>query len=392
MSCRKNFDSELQLPGAPIPGAAARRYWRSLEELSRTDEFRRLMEREFPGGWPATIDAVSRRKFLALMGASLALAGINGCSVKPAPTTEIVPYVKQPEMIVPGKPLFYATAMTLDGAATGLLVETHLGRPTKIEGNPDHPASRGATSPLHQAAVLDLYDPDRSQTVRYRGQTRTWSDAFEAIRQMIGRQRGKGGAGLRLLTEAIVSPTLQAQLQKLLDPKQLPKVKWHVWEPINRDAAYQAALWAFGKVVAPRYDFTKAERILSLDADFLGGGPALVRYADDTMRRRRSPVGAVAATGRSSTGGEMSRLYVVESAVSCTGAKADHRLRVKPSQIEPIARAIAAEVGLNVIGARRRSMSNGSKRWPAICATIPARRWCWPATGSRRPCIFWPTR
>src|SRR6185312_2142662 len=182
----------------------ARRFWRSLEELGETADFQELMRQEFPEQADVWPDDLSRRKFLTLMGASLALAGLHGCSVRPAPSEEIVPYVRPPEDGVPGKPLFYATAMTHDGAAIGLLVESHAGRPTKIEGNPDHPASLGATDAFCQASVLTLYDPDRSQAVTHLGETRTWKQADAALKQAARAQDEQGGAGVRLLTGDIV--------------------------------------------------------------------------------------------------------------------------------------------------------------------------------------------
>lgn len=370
MSCRKDLGSDLHGNAPATAGVTGRRYWRSLEELCDTEEFRRLIEREFPSQLEVAFDPVNRRKFLTLMGASLALAGVAGCSVKPAPVKEIVPYVRQPEEMIPGKPLYYATAMTLDGAGVGLLVETHLGRPTKIEGNPDHPASRGATSPWHQASVLELYDPDRSQTVRQLGQARTWADAATAIRQVVEQQRGKHGSGLRLLTEAVVSPTLQDQIETLL--KQFPEAKWHVYEPVNRDAAYQAATWAFGEPLIPRFDFTRADVVVSLDADFLVAGPGHLRHAGDFMARRRSPTGKSA--GRSTNGSlsaGMNRLYVIETAVSCTGAKADHRLAVKHAEIEQLARRLAAAVGVS-LGSDAASTESGADdstaKWIAAVA------------------------
>ena len=339
MTCRKSFSTEFSALARHGEGMTGPRYWRSLEELSETDEFRRLIQREFPSQLPVAFDPLSRRSFLTLMGASLALAGVGGCTVKPAPVGEIVPYVRQPEEVVPGRPLFYATAMTLGGGAVGLLVETHEGRPTKVEGNPDHPASLGATTAQNQASVLELYDPDRSQIVRHLGQARTWSDAASVIRDMVEKQRKRRGAGLRVLTETVVSPTLQAQLEELL--KQLPEAKWHVYEPVNCDAAYQAAKSAFGRTVVPRYDFTKADIVVSLDDDFLASGPASLRYAADFMKRRRPPLTTEAARTAA-----MNRLYVVETATSCTGAKADHRLALKSRDIEPFFRALAAAVGV----------------------------------------------
>ena len=220
------------------------------------------------------------------MGASLALAGLSGCSVRPAPSVDLAPYVRAPEEVVPGKPLFFATAMTLGGMAVGLLVESHLGRPTKIEGNPDHPASLGATDLFHQASVLTLYDPDRSQTVTHLGQTRTWDEALDVHpRRPCNSSAARRGAGLRLLTETVVSPTLGQQLHDLL--KAFPEAKWHQYEPLNRDMAFRGAQLAFGRPVNTYYDFTKADVVLSLDADFLTCGPGNLRYVADFMSRRR---------------------------------------------------------------------------------------------------------
>jgi molybdopterin-containing oxidoreductase family iron-sulfur binding subunit len=271
MNCRKHIVADLA-DHASLASATGRQYWRSLEEWSESASFRQMLEHEFPSQasiWPETL---SRRKFLTLMGASLALAGINGCSVKPAPSTQIVPYVKAPAEIIPGQPLFYATAMPLAGGAVGLLVDTHQGRPTKIEGNPDHPASLGATNVFHQASVLSLYDPDRSQMVRHLGQTRTWQEAIAAIQQAAQAQRSSRGVALRLLTPAVVSPTLRAQIDALL--QQYSAAKWHVYEPLHGDAVDAGAELAFDEIVVPRYDLTRAEVVVALDDDFLAAGPA----------------------------------------------------------------------------------------------------------------------
>ncbi len=177
MNSRKDLAGEAADLWARLDGSHGKKYWRTLEELADTETFQEIMRLEFPEQadvWPSRL---SRRQFLTLMGASLSLAGLSGCSVRPAPSVTMVPYVNAPEEIVPGRPLFYATAMTLGGSGVGLLVESHLGRPTKIEGNPEHPASLGATDVFHQASVLTLYDPDRSQTVTHLGTTRTWDDA-----------------------------------------------------------------------------------------------------------------------------------------------------------------------------------------------------------------------
>ena len=187
-------------------------YWRSLDELAGTPEFQELLHREFPQGASELTDPVSRRTFLKLMGASLALAGVTACTRQPA--EKIVPYVRQPEEIVPGKPLFFATAMPLGGYATPLLVESHEGRPTKIEGNPDHPVSRGATDVFAQASILGLYDPDRSQTLTDRGDIRPWGAFLTRDQGRGGRPSARsGGEGIRLLTGSVTSPTLADQLQ-----------------------------------------------------------------------------------------------------------------------------------------------------------------------------------
>ncbi len=368
MSARKDLGREL---GA----ARGRRYWRGLEELAGTEAFRELMRREFPeqaSVWP---EALSRRQFLTLMGASLALAGVSGCSVRPAPSTEIVPYVRQPEEIVPGRPLFYATAMTL-GGGIGLLVESHEGRPTKVEGNPDHPASLGATDVFCQAAVLELYDPDRSQTVTYLGQTRTRDDATNALRAAAHRRGGRG-RGLRVLTETVFSPTQARLLDDLL--RTYPDAKWHQYEPVNRDGAFRAARAAFGDYVETRYDLGKADVVLCLDADIFTHGAAGLRHVADFMARRR-----VRTTEQDAPGATMNRLYVVETEVTCTGAKADRRLALPASEVERFARALAAELG--VAGAPAAAPGAWGKWLAAVAKDLRANRGrCVVIPGDRQP-------
>ncbi len=307
--------------------------WRSLEEWAGTPEFEEFVHREFPDRATEWTDPVSRRRFLTLMGASIALAGMQGCSQ--APPEKIVPYVRQPEEIVPGKPLFFATAMSLGGYATGVLAENHLGRPTKIEGNTDHPASLGATDSFAQASILGLYDPDRSKTVTYLGRVRTWDDAMTALRAALAAQRTRRGAGLRLLTETVTSPTLAAQIEAVL--AEFPEAKWHQHDAVGRDSVWAGSKLAFGEQVNTVYRFDKADVVLSLDADFLGCGPGHVRYVRDFMARRRAAIEQPESVA-------MNRLYVVDCSISLTGAKADHRLPMRPSEIEPLARAFAAYV------------------------------------------------
>jgi MoCo/4Fe-4S cofactor protein with predicted Tat translocation signal len=298
-------------------------YWRSLEELAGSPGFQEALHREFPKGTSEWVDSVSRRGFLKVMGASMALAGMTGC-VR-LPLEPIVPYVRQPEDVVPGRPQFYATAMTLGGYASPLLVESHLGRPTKIEGNDKHPASLGGTDIFAQAHVLGLYDPDRSQSVVSMGDQRSWQSFITAIRGPLTAQKALQGAGIRILTPTISSPTLADQLRGFL--KIYPQAKWHVYEPVNRDNVLEGAKLAFGQPVETRYDFEKADVIVSLDADFLYAGfPGNVRYIRDFAKRRNPD-------------GNMNRLYMIESTPTTTGAKADHRLPVQASKVETLAEA-----------------------------------------------------
>jgi MoCo/4Fe-4S cofactor protein with predicted Tat translocation signal len=290
-------------------------FWRSVEEYTASKEIEELVYREFPALASEFTDPVGRRRFLQLMGASLALAGAGACTRQP--DESIVPYVRQPEEIIPGRPLYFATAVPEAGVAVPVLVESHMGRPTKIEGNPEHPASLGSTDARTQAAILTLYDPDRAQTITYRGDVRPWGGFLGAMQLAMAAQRSEQGAGLRILTGAVTSPTLIDQLEALL--KELPQARWHQWEPAGR--------------VVPReelvYHFDRADVVLSLDADFLGCGPGHVRYARDFAARRRA-----------SSEGTPLRLYAVETCPTITGAKADHRLPLKPSEIVALARTL----------------------------------------------------
>src|ERR671912_961136 len=203
-----NERKDIEALRARLDGTRGREYWRSLDAVAETPEFKEFLHREFPQNASEWLDPVGRRGFLKLMSASLALAGVSACTRQP--TEELVPYVRQPEEIVPGKPLFFATAMTMNGAGMGLLVESHEGRPTKIEGNPDHPSSRGATDIFAQAAILGLYDPDRSQTITHLGEIRPFDAFVAALRTVLTAQQATGGSGLRILSETIASPTLGA--------------------------------------------------------------------------------------------------------------------------------------------------------------------------------------
>jgi MoCo/4Fe-4S cofactor protein with predicted Tat translocation signal len=307
-------------------------YWRSLEELAGSDAFQQALHREFPKGASEWVDSVSRRGFLKVMGASLGLAGMTGC-VR-LPLEPIVPYVRQPENVIPGRPMYYASAVTLGGYANPVLVESHLGRPTKIEGNDQHPASLGGTDIFTQASILGLYDPDRSQSVVSMGDQRSWAAFLSAIRGPLSAQKALQGAGIRILTPTISSPTLADQLRTFL--KIYPQAKWHVYEPVNRDNVLEGAKLAFGQPVETRYDLSKADVIVSLDADFLYAGfPGNVKYIRDFAKRRNPDA-------------PMNRLYVIESTPTSTGAKADHRLPVRAHEIELCAAVLSAPAAVAI--------------------------------------------
>ncbi len=336
------------------------RYWRSLDELSESPEFLERLRREFPRQAGELHDAVDRRKFLKLMTASLGLAGLGLSGCLRQPEEKIVPYVRQPEELVPGQAQYFATCCTLGGYATGLLAESHLGRPTKIEGNPLHPASLGATDVFAQAMVLGLYDPDRSQTVMKRGLIGGWGECLSTLTARLPDLLARGGRGLAILTETVTSPTLAGQLQALL--KVMPEARWHQYDAVGRDNVRAGAKIAFGEYVDTIYHFEKADVVLALDADFLAGMPGCLRYARDFINRRRltgdqSPKSNSAAT--------MSRLYAVESTPGLTGAAADHRLVLRAASVESLARVLASRLGVAVAKGESVSESAVPSEWLA---------------------------
>jgi molybdopterin-containing oxidoreductase family iron-sulfur binding subunit len=331
----KKNSLDLKMVEARLAETKGPEFWRSLEELAGSEEFREMMHREFPKGASEWLDAVSRRGFLKLMGASLAMAGMTACTKQPL--EPIVPYAKQPEQLIPGRPMFFATAFALGGYASPLLVESHLYRPTKIEGNDKHPASLGGTDVFAQASILGLYDPDRSVSVSHLGEGQTWGAFLEALRGALESQKAVQGAGIRILTRTISSPTLADQLRTVL--RQYPQANWHVYEPINRDNVLEGAKLAFGQPVETQYRLERADVIVSLDADFLYAGfPGNARYIRDFAKRRDPDAG------------EMNRLYVVESMPSSTGAKADHRLPARAAEVEMFARFLAGAGSLPMEG------------------------------------------
>ncbi len=317
-----------------VAGQGGKKYWRSLEELADTPQFQQFLEDEFPNR--STLMQINRRDMLKFMGASIALAGLAGCRSVFLPVDKIVPYVKAPEELVYGKPLYYASAVTLGGYATGVLVEQHEGRPIKLEGNPDHPASLGALDSMSQAQILNLYDPDRAENVMDQGNISTWELFNAAVQTALTAQKAKKGAGVRLLTGAVTSPTQAGLIGKFM--AMYPAAKWHVYEPAGLGNAFEGAALAFGKPVSTHYDFTKAKVIVSLDGDFLNPAefPGSLKYARDFADGRR-------VQGKSGT---MNRLYAFESMPGLTGSVADHRWPVKPSEVQSVAGYIASKLGV----------------------------------------------
>ncbi len=307
-------------------------YWRSLDELAESPEFLSHLERESPRFAALARNAVDRRRFLQLMAASLTLGGVSACGPEPAPR-QLLPYVEEPPGIVPGRSRYYATATTLDGYARGVLVEHRMGRPIKVEGNPDHPASRGASDAIMQATILGLYDPYRAQTLSHNGQIETWEGFVSAMIQRRNDLAARRGEGLRLLTGTITSPWIAAQIATL--QRQFPEMRWHQWESLNRDAELIAAQQAFGRPLDPVFDVAKADVILAVESDLLSAAPGHLAYARDFAARRR-PV---------ESHGEMSRIYAIESTPTLIGAKADHRLALRPDEITRALRYLAAAVG-----------------------------------------------
>ncbi len=308
-------------------------HWRSLEELAGAPEFREALgDERFQGA-----EGFDRRDLLKFMGVSFALAGLTACTRQPA--EKIVPYVRQPEEIVAGgKPLLFATAMTVSGLATGLLVESHQGRPTKVEGNPLHPASFGATDLFGQASLYALYDPERSRTLQYLDEIRPWTAFLGTAREAADEERATRGAGLRILTETISSPTLASQLAGLLHD--FPAARWIQWEPAGRDNARAGARLAFGEYADVVADLAGADVILSIGSDFLSGGPGSLAAIRQFAARRRPERDR----------GPMNRLYVIETASTLTGANADHRLAVPASAMESIVRDLAGALGVTAAG------------------------------------------
>jgi len=318
------------------PTGQGRTYWRSLAELADSDEYRRFLQTGFPDPTEVPADALTRRRFLQLMGASIALAGLAGCRW---PQETVLPFVSRPDGYVPGVPKRYATFLELAGVAAPLLVTAFDGRPIKVEGNPDHPCSLGAADVFAQASVLDLYDPDRSRAPVQRagGQrvTRARADFDAFARDHFAALRRAGGSGLAVLSEATSSPTVLALRARLRAA--CPAATWHEYEPLSRDAERDGAGAAFGRPARLAPALERARVIVDLDADLLGSHPAALRNARQFARGRRP-----------GAHGEVNRLYVVESAFSQTGTMADHRYATPSRLVQVVAARLAAELFLNL--------------------------------------------
>ena len=310
---------------ARLDGKTGRRFWKNLDELAETPEFQELMQEEFPrqaAGVSEWVDPVSRRGFMKVMGASIALAGLAGCTKQPNET--IYPYIRQPEDLVLGKPMFFATAHPFPTGAIPVLVKSDAFRPIKLEGNPEHPMAKGRLDAITQATLLDLYDPDRSQHCLRNGQNSEWGyfrDEFSGALRKSGN-----GEGVYFLSETITSPTLAATWKQV--QAAYPQAKMVQWEPVNQDSSRAASKAAFGEYVDAQYRLENADVILSLDADFLGGIahpgflPLAAAYAERHRYERDKP---------------MNRMYVIETMPTVTGYKAEHRLSLKPSELEAMA-------------------------------------------------------
>jgi molybdopterin-containing oxidoreductase family iron-sulfur binding subunit len=316
----------------PAPLTTGRQYWRSLGELSDTPEFREWLEREFPAGAAEMSgDEVSRRNFLKLMGASMALAGFGLTSCR-KPEMHLVPFTKSAEWVIPGKFLYYATAMPRRQGAMPLVATTVDGRPIKVEGNPMHPDSNGATDAFAQASLLDLYDPSRSQRFVREKKVSDYADFEKYITELRPKMAANGGAGLAFLVEETWSPTRERLRAELL--KQFPRMRWCVFEPLLSEAQHFSTQISFGDSTRLIPQFDKADIVVALDSDFLNCGEGDLAAVRGFSQRRR------VREAKDS----MNRLYVIENRFTLTGAMADHRLRFPASQIPAITHALATKI------------------------------------------------
>jgi molybdopterin-containing oxidoreductase family iron-sulfur binding subunit len=327
-----------------LKSVRGKKYWRSVDELANTPEFQEAVEREFPGSPHAWGDDVSRRGFLKFMGASVALAGLAGCTKQP--DEPIYPYIKQPEDLILGKPNYFATAHPFVTGAVPLLVKSDQYRPIKIDGNPEHPYNQGSSDPFTQATLLDLYDPDRSQHVTYRGENREWAEFAVEFREKVIST--KDGTGIYFLSETITSPTLARQWSEV--KKAYSKATLVQYDPAIAGTALEGG-------ISMQYSLTDADVIISLDADFLSGAsfPGFHKLVRQYAERRKDPT-------------KLNRLYAIESTPTTTGLKAEHRLGLRASEIPAFAAELAKAVGVAGIETPEYSWTDEQKKFLAALA------------------------
>ena len=348
------------------PTLTGRRYWRSLDDLADTPEFKEWLHREFPQGASEFEDGVSRRHFMKIMSASFALAGLGvmgaGCR---RPVEKLEPFGQQPENYVYGEPEYYATAMPTRTGAIPLVAKSYEGRPIKLEGNAKFPGSNGGTDRYAQASILSLYDPDRAKRFTKGGNAVSRDEALKFLDNLAKKFAANQGEGLAFLAESSTSPS-RARLQKIIADK-FPKSQWFTHDAIDSGIHQRAATQTYGQPVRPVYHFDKAKVILSLDCDFLGSEDDAHNHIQRFVKGRKPE--AV---------GGMSRLYSVESLFTLTGASADHRLRVPASAVFQIGKAIANATGRGDLSAlsgipdfesiSQSFMEEGVQKWIKECA------------------------
>jgi molybdopterin-containing oxidoreductase family iron-sulfur binding subunit len=347
MSKKENNVAEpmtLDQVRAELKPLKGKKYWRSIDELADTAEFQAAVEKEFPGSAQEWVDPVSRRGFMKLMGASMALAGLAGCTKQP--DEPIYTYVKAPEDLILGKPMYFATAHPFVTGAVPLLVKSDQFRPIKVDGNPEHPYNAGSSDVFTQGTLLDLYDPDRSQHAMYRGENREWAEFAEALREKLTAT--KDGTGIYFLSATITSPTLARQWKAVQTA--WPKAKLVQYDPAIAGTALES-----GQSV--QYSLADADVIVSLDADFLSGAsyPGFHKLVGDYAKRRKDPV-------------KLNRLYSIESTPTTTGLKAEHRLGLRASEIPAFTAELAKAVGVAGVAAPAYAWTDEQKNFLAALA------------------------
>ena len=323
--------------GESLKGKTGRRYWKSLEQLAGTPEFQKWVDDEFPHR--STLLKLDRRELLKFMGAGMMLAGLAASGCRKLPEHRVVPFIAGPEDYVPGMPVYYASIATMGGYATGVRVKTHEGRPIKLDGNPNHPASLGSLDARTQAQVLDLYDPDRLRMPTYKGDPASWSEFLAKAGAKLTDLAPNSGAGVVLVTQMVGSPTLYSQIQNFLIRH--PAAQWVQYEAASRRNMIDGAAMALSPVTESHFRFDLAKVVVSLDSNVMMEGPAAARYQRDIM------AGRDLGSGRT----EMNRVYAVECAPTTLGVIADHRLPLRASLIPAFTRALAARLGVAGIGA-----------------------------------------